>query len=229
MTQKYELIDVSDSFYRIRALIDIPRHGVKAGDLGGRVQTDYNLSQKGDCWIEYDAVAFARSCIRDNAILKDTSQICDRSNVSGDAILLNASLVLHYGSVRENAIIDAAFVTDHSDVFGNSRVKCVCLQGTSLIEGNTELSVAGSWPARVVNLQGEFTPKDYLFQGPALSSARYSFAHRDKDGNVTVRTGCFVGSLDEYLAAIEETHKDEPTYLKQYRRFHQNFVNHFSQ
>ena len=37
--------------YRIRALRDIPQQNVKAGDLGGYVEGEHNLSQDGDAWI----------------------------------------------------------------------------------------------------------------------------------------------------------------------------------
>lgn len=56
--KKYELTDIKHptlELHRIRALIDIPSIGVKAGDLGGYVEGEHNLSQDGDCWIFDDA------------------------------------------------------------------------------------------------------------------------------------------------------------------------------
>ena len=57
---KYELTDnvktVADrTLHQIRALRDIPRHAVKAGDLGGWIETENNLSHDGDCWISGNA------------------------------------------------------------------------------------------------------------------------------------------------------------------------------
>lgn len=37
--------------FQIRALIDIPEINVKAGDFGGYVQKESNLSHSGNCWI----------------------------------------------------------------------------------------------------------------------------------------------------------------------------------
>ena len=37
--------------YRIQAFRDIPRFDVKAGDFGGCVGSENNLSQNGDCWV----------------------------------------------------------------------------------------------------------------------------------------------------------------------------------
>lgn len=46
--RKYELIAEGDLF-RLRAVKDFA--GVKAGDLGGLVSGEHNLSQEGTCWI----------------------------------------------------------------------------------------------------------------------------------------------------------------------------------
>ena len=63
--KKYELTDIRDcklwdvSLRRIRALRDIPRYHVKAGDLGGWVGPEKNLSQEGDCWVGGNARVYA--------------------------------------------------------------------------------------------------------------------------------------------------------------------------
>jgi hypothetical protein len=56
MNDKYELLDVDEAtgLHRIRALRDIPRYGVRAGDIGGLVAGPDNLSQDGDGWVSGD-------------------------------------------------------------------------------------------------------------------------------------------------------------------------------
>ena len=58
--KKYELTDESilvegRRLYRIRALIDIPAHKVKAGDFGGYIESEEALSQYGTCWVGRNA------------------------------------------------------------------------------------------------------------------------------------------------------------------------------
>jgi len=53
------------SFYRIEALKDFS--DVKKGDLGGYVQKESNLSQKGDCWIYNNARVSGNSSISEDA------------------------------------------------------------------------------------------------------------------------------------------------------------------
>lgn len=76
MNKKYELVDTEyisfetgNKLYRIKALRDIDRYGVKAGDLGGFVESESNLSKKGDCWIKHEAM------------------VCGNARVYGDIIV----------------------------------------------------------------------------------------------------------------------------------------------
>ena len=61
MSKKYELtnetkpLEGGTVLHRIRALRDIPRFGVKAGELGGFVEEENNLSQDGDAWVSDNA------------------------------------------------------------------------------------------------------------------------------------------------------------------------------
>ena len=72
--KKYGLTDetkewCAHTLHRIRALKDFG--SVKAGELGGWVESEHNLSQEGDCWI-YDNAA-----VCDNATVCDTATVCD--------------------------------------------------------------------------------------------------------------------------------------------------------
>ena len=54
------------TFYRIKALKDFG--DVKAGDLGGYIEKELNLSQGGNCWVSDNAVVLGNARVRDNAI-----------------------------------------------------------------------------------------------------------------------------------------------------------------
>ena len=60
---------------------------------------------------------------------------------------------------------------------------------------------------------------DILVIGPAKSSGRYTTAHRDSVIGIRVNCGCFSGTIEEFSTTIEETHKDNPAHLSQYRAF----------
>lgn len=78
--KKYELTDktkvIADvTLHRIRALIDIPEHNVKAGDLGGWIEAERNLSQKGAAWVADSARVMGSAWVMDSARVTDTALV----------------------------------------------------------------------------------------------------------------------------------------------------------
>lgn len=108
---KYELTDEfithrGCTLTRIRAMRDIPRHGVKKGDLGGYVQSPWNLTNKGDCWIA------------------DTAKVFEKGGVRGDALVCGDADVRANGMVMGNAVVkDSAFISGHAEIKNNAVVK----------------------------------------------------------------------------------------------------------
>lgn len=115
MDRKYELL--KDNYinyegkilYRIRALRDFSN--VKAGDVGGYVQSEDNLSHKGDCWVYYNAKVFNNAKIHDNARIYGNAQIYGDAEVFGSARI--------HGNAK---IYDEAGIFDNATVFENTRV-----------------------------------------------------------------------------------------------------------
>ena len=60
---------------------------------------------------------------------------------------------------------------------------------------------------------------DWLLIGPALSSGRFTTACRTKDGSAQVSCGCFLGTVDEFRAAINTTHAENEPARRQYLAF----------
>lgn len=110
MDKKYEILKDhattmnGSTIYRIKALKDFG--DVKAGDIGGFVEKEENLSHEGPCWIYGDAMVYHNAKVKDNAIVRDYVHVFNNARV------------------MENAIVEGhARVSDDSTVFGNARVK----------------------------------------------------------------------------------------------------------
>lgn len=71
--------------YRIRALVDIPLHNVKAGDFGGYIETEANLSHEGSAWVADEAVVKGRGQVSGDVLVKDYA-ILDNTSMSGNSI-----------------------------------------------------------------------------------------------------------------------------------------------
>lgn len=119
---KYEL--TSEKKYglsRIRALRDFGN--VMAGDLGGWVEDESNLSQEGTSWVSGNARVSGNAGVYGDAHVYGNAWVFDNAWVSGDA------------EVSDNAwVFDNAHVSGDACVFGNARV-----YGDAHVSGNAQV------------------------------------------------------------------------------------------
>ena len=121
MDKKYEILkDTEENFYgikiyRIRALKDFSN--VKKGDIGGYLEHEGNLSQKGNCWIYDDAKVYG------NAEISGNAKVFDCARVYGNAIVSDSSRVYDNAQVCDDAIVcGIATVWDNAKLYGDDIV-----------------------------------------------------------------------------------------------------------
>lgn len=146
--KKYELVDSNiHGTYKIRALIDIPEHGVKAGDIGGYVDGEHNLSQKRTGWI--DASSTVEGCafveeglVQNSSIISDdvtiwngtvtASELSGNTVVNGNVTILNSTIqngeLLGTGNIVDselkNVFLRQNYVLNHAIVKSENRFMC---------------------------------------------------------------------------------------------------------
>ncbi|QRG86928.1 zincin-like metallopeptidase domain-containing protein [Bulleidia sp. zg-1006] len=124
--KKYELtsdykIDFETKVYRIKALTSFG--DVKAGDLGGYIQNERNLSQTGNAWVKDNAVVKGKARVTGNAWVKDNAVVKDNAKVRDNALVTDNAVVKDNAKVRDNALVtDNAVVRDNAVVEGNAWV-----------------------------------------------------------------------------------------------------------
>ena len=150
--KKYEMTSNIKEFlghklFQIRALKDFG--DVKAGDFGGYIEKEENLSQYGNAWV-YDNVkvynnakVFCDAQVHGNAQIYDSASVYGNARVFDDAQVLGNARV--FGDVQ---ILDNALICDSADYIcfkgfgsksrnttmfrtrnGNIIVKCGCFTG----------------------------------------------------------------------------------------------------
>ena len=62
--------------------------------------------------------------------------------------------------------------------------------------------------AKVYGNAKVFQMDHILVIGPAGSRNDFTTFYRDKDNEITVKCGCFLGKIDEFLEKVAQTHKD---------------------
>ena len=87
--KKYELLQDQTiewrgrTLYRIRALRDFG--AVHAGDVGGYIECERNLSQDGNAWVSGDARVSGDAWVYDDALVSGDARVSDNALVCGDA------------------------------------------------------------------------------------------------------------------------------------------------
>lgn len=164
MKKKYELIQPrlkevrglsrKRLFYRLRALRDIPEHGVKAGDLGGYVRSGKNLSQQDSCWIGGEAMVGTNVRVIKNAYVGDNAviycltmenfhtydsyiQVGDNARVTGNAIVTSCQ------QTAPTSETIWKYIWGNSHIFGDARLDTVQqVSGSAKIYGNAHIHQA---------------------------------------------------------------------------------------
>ena len=120
--------------YRIKALRDITLisgETVHAGDLGGYIESEENLSHEGSCWVAYKSLVFGNTAtneiyggtphITENAYIKD-STVSENAVIGGNAFILNSHLSGKAKVYGDACIIENSMIGGNADIGGNAFV-----------------------------------------------------------------------------------------------------------
>ena len=181
VNQKYEITDITHEKYpflhRIRALRNIGIR-VKAGDLGGFVESDSNLSFEpgDDAWIFDGAIACGNSCVDKgsrlhgnavacgNAYISQGSTLSDQARAEDDAYIRGADLCEHARASGSSIIADSP-ETGQAPVLSETCVVYGTVMGDVHIEGDVVVlgneKIANETPdTLVINGQGRSVIRD---------------------------------------------------------------------
>ncbi|WP_412057952.1 hypothetical protein [Bartonella sp. DGB2] len=164
MEKKYELTDEiiglqGRTLHRIKALRDFG--DVKAGDLGGYIEREDNLSHEGECWVGNDArvfeyariygkaqvtgyaLVFGSAKISGKARVYDDAQVFDHARIFGDARVFGDAKISDSAEVWGDAkIVDFAKVTNHAQIAAS-----ITIAGNDCINGFTRITTTSTTPA----------------------------------------------------------------------------------
>ena len=162
--------------YRIIALKDFG--DVKAGDKGGYISGEHNLSHDGECWVYEKGRALYKGRVQDNAKVK-SGIVCDHGRAKDNALITGGSMILGKGLAYDNAILQKNSIISGSGQVGNN----VILDYYSLVSGNAKLTQNGMVLKRdsIVHSKEELEAiekeKQCCYYGGGLSGAGFaSFA-----------------------------------------------------
>ena len=197
--KKFELtgeikIHFGRKLYQIKALISFG--DVEAGELGGFIEKEENLSQNGDAWVYGDACVYGDAWVYGNACVYGDAWVYGNAWVYGDACVYGDARVYGNAWVYGNACVYGdARVCDNACVYGDARV---C--DNAWVYGDAFIKVKS----------------DILTIGPIGSRNDTTTFFKTKDKKINVCCGCFRGIIEEFEKAVEKTHGGS-FYEKQYK------------
>ena len=136
--RKYERTNETMEFeghtlHRIRALKDFCN--VKAGELGGWIESEDNLSQDGNCWVYHEAKVFGNAKVYDNAKVYNHVSVHGNAKIYDDAMVYDGAMVYDNAKVCGNArVFGEAHVYGDAEVYGITRV-----YGKAMVFGNARV------------------------------------------------------------------------------------------
>jgi len=194
--KKYELTEnikfiENIIIYQIKALIDIPEIYIKAGELGGYIQHEGNLSHQGLCWVYDDAYVYGSARVFDNArVSYGNAQVYGDAKVFGEARVYDNARVYGNAQVYGDAkvygdalVYGSALVYDNAHVYGEA---WVC--GKAHVYGKAAL-IGGNWTKTPI----------------AVFASKAEVYHCDTN---QIRIGCRVLTFNQWLKRYKEIGKE---------------------
>ena len=137
-SKKYELIasDVN-GLYRVKALKDFGN--VKAGDVGGYVAGEHNLSHHGNSWVSDNACVYGNARVSDNACVSDNALVYGNAWVYGSACVSGLACVSGNAAISNTneyfvvgpALSSGRYTTVHKTAEGY-QINCGCYTTDSI-------------------------------------------------------------------------------------------------
>ena len=200
LTKETKILADGTVLHRVRALRDIPRYGVKAGDLGGWVEKESNLSQDGDAWVSGNAWVYGDASVYGDAKVSGNAEVSGHALVYGNAWVSGNALVYGNASVYGNAevygyaqVSGNALVYGNASVYGNAQVS-----GNALVYGDAWVS-GDAWVYGDAEVSGDAkvsANSDYMVIKNIWSSGRWFTYTRS---NRMWKVGCFYGTGEELI------------------------------
>lgn len=161
MTNKtVEIIRSFESYtlYQIQALMDIPKHGIKAGDFGGYLESEDLLSHEGSAWVKSSAKVFGNSNIQGDTLIEHYAEV-NASALKGDIriskfarlfdchftgtdfLITDKAKLTNVGFVGKGILIQDD--AELENIYGRSPIKGLTVSGKAMLKHDKNMGIEG--------------------------------------------------------------------------------------
>lgn len=193
---------------------------IKTGDLGGYVESEYNLSHDGKAWVYNDAIVSGNArvtdnaTVRENAIVAGNAFVTNEGSAMGGCLIYGNASIFGYSVIMGDAIISDNVVCDEYTVVNGNAV----LMGSLILEGKSKINgcFALTIPTNVRLYDANIESISQIITITGIGSRFDTTAvYRNIYGGLSVSCGCFHGSIKEFKEEVKETH-GRSIYAKEY-------------
>ncbi len=233
LNKKFELVHddfievtIGKKLYRIRALINFGK--VRAGELGGYIEKEENLSQLSHAWVGDKALVYENARVLTNAQVSGNARVHDHAcvwrdaQVSDGARIHGEAVVTDYAQVSGNVVVSdiaqvydyarisgGAMVSGEASIYGNARVS-----GNAMIYHGAQVSgnaqVSGGCISSHAKLLGDAwvsSDADLFWFSNIVSSNSILTAYRTRTG-IELTHDSFRGSPEDFIKIITTEYGD---------------------
>lgn len=241
--KKYEFTGEENTYNgntvrRIRAIRDFGN--VKAGDLGGWIEKEENLSHKGNCWVadaatvrgdarilddavvSGNATVYGRAIIRDGACVYNEALLYGNASICGNAQIYGDSTVYESAEVNDSAkIFGEAKAYGNAKVYGNAQIyEDASIYGLAKVFENAKVHGFSSFGERtLIGSGGDIDGhRDYMsISGLGRTWSTHITFYRNQDGGISVATddspeGNYSGTISEFRNKIKTIYYGQYSY-----------------
>lgn len=197
--------------YRIQCVNDFMMadgREIKAGDLGGYLESEHNLSHYRKAWGSDNAQVYGKSSVNGNALVCDDASIsgdvylsenaivCENASLSDDARVSGDAQVCGNAKICDNAIVSGDVrVSENATISGNAMVfDHVRVSGNAIISGRSSLSgsIKVQGDARVCGNASIWDDRHLFTMSPIGEKAEPITIFKSNHGNMEI---VFAGKL----------------------------------
>ena len=235
MDKKYKLLEDETikfegrTLYRIQALKDFG--SVEKDQKGGYIQSEYNLSHEGNCWIHDNAVAMDRSRVLDDATMFDNASMHDSASMYDSTEMHNHTSMHDFTEMHDNTLMynyasmhdftemhDNTLMYNYASMYDNASIHdCSRMYDHSRMYDDSEMtgeSIIKNDVCLSANIQSTILESNNDFiEFDSIGEFRRTIIYLKKEKLINVNN-CFVGNVDELEEKVLRKYKHKKTNYK---------------
>lgn len=121
------------------------------GEVGGYIESFDNLSQEGECWVDFNSIVMDSALVADDSEVSSNSYITDNAIIGGSAKIVD-SMICGRAIISDNAQITGSYISGESQIFGSAQIHLAKIRGATMVGSNAQIKGSSEYP---IEIEGE--------------------------------------------------------------------------